>query len=240
MNDNNNTLDYKALMVHAIEEYESSIAKIILLCVKDLEFGLGANKLAQILVGTQTKFITDYELQNNPAYSLLKQYSQKDVKSVIEALVDFGYLERVQVNFNIEVLGVTSKGILFLQGKDRFDASFIDQLTQSDFIELNEVQTEVYEKLRELRYSLAKTNDLPAYTVCSDKVLRMMAANLPRNDEDMLEIKGIGNTFMEKYGDHFLSKIGELTEDEDSNSYGVTQDPTDEVDYSETDDELIF
>lgn len=204
------TLDYKKMMGHAIEEYETSIAKIIFLCIKNLEFGLGANKLAQILSGTQTKFITDYSLQNNPAYSILKQYPQKDIKNVIQTLVDFGYLTRVQVNFNVEVLDLTEKALLFLQGKEAFDASFIDQLTESDFIELDNDQAEKYENLRELRYSLAKTNDIPAYAVCTDKVLRLLAVTLPDTEESMLEIKGIGNTFIEKYGEQFLSRITEL------------------------------
>jgi len=234
-----NSVDYKKMMVQAIEEYESSIAKIILLCIKNLEFGLGANKLAQILVGTQTKFITDYELQNNPAYSLLKQYSQKDVRSVIEALVDFGYLERVKVNFNIEVLDLTSKAILFLQGKESFDASFIDQLTQSDFVELNDEQTEVYEKLRELRYSLAKTNDIPAYTICNDKTLRLMAASLPCDEESILEIKGVGKAFVEKYGDQFISKIKELSGEKTVNSEAVSH-KSEHYEYAATDDEIVF
>lgn len=210
MSETNDKLDYKKMMGQAIGEYESSIAKIILLCIKNLEFGLGANKLAQILSGTQTKFITDYELQNNPAYSLLKQYSQKDIKNVIQALVDFGYLERVKVNFNVEVLDLTTKAILFLQGKEVFEASFIDQLTESDFIELDDNQNELYEKLRELRYSLAKTNDILAYSVCTDKSLRLMAVNLPDNEESLLEIKGIGKTFIDKYGEQFLYNIREL------------------------------
>ena len=234
-----NSVDYKKMMVYAIEEYESSIAKIIILCIKHLEFGLGANKLAQILVGTQTKFITDYELQNNPAYSLLKQYSQKDVRSVIEALVDFGYLERVKVSFNIEVLDLTSKASLFFQGKERFEASFIDQLTQSDFVELNEEQTEVYEKFRELRYSLAKTNDLPAYTVCSDKTLRLMAVSMPCDEESMLKIKGIGNAFVDKYGDQFISIIKELSGKETENSE-VKSHESEHYEYAAVDDEIIF
>ena len=208
------SIDYKAMMGRAISEYESSIAKIVFLCIKNLEFGLGANKLSQILSGTQTKFITDYGLQNNPAFSLLKQYSQKDIKNVIQNLVDFGYLERVQVSYNVEVLDLTKKALLFLQGKESFDASFIDQLTESDFIELDDNQNEAYENLRELRYSLAKTNDIPAYTVCSDKVLRLMAANLPKTEESLIEIKGIGNTFIEKYGEQFLSRISELANQE--------------------------
>lgn len=64
------------LIAQTICEYEKSIAKIILLCVDNLEFGLGVNKLVQILKGSQTKFITDYSLQNNKTFSLLKQFSK--------------------------------------------------------------------------------------------------------------------------------------------------------------------
>ena len=204
-------LDYKKMMVQAIEEYESSIAKIVFLCIKSLEFGLGVNKLAQILAGTQTKFITDYELQNNPAFSLLKQYSQRDIKNVIKALESFGYLEYVQVSFNMEVLDLTQKALLFLQGKEPFEASFIDLLTESDFIELDEEQVQIYEDLRGLRNSLAKMNDVPAYIVCNDKSLRMMAVMLPKTEEDLLEIKGIGKVFVEKYGEQFISAMTAYT-----------------------------
>lgn len=203
----NNTLDYRKMMVRAIEEYESSIAKIIFLCIKNLEFRLGANKLAQILAGTQTKFITDYELQNNPAFSLLKQYSQKDIKNVIKALESFGYLWYEKVNFNIEVLSLTDKALKFLQGKEKLDGSFIDLLTENDFIELDEKQIELYEQLRELRYSLAKAQDIPAYMVCYDKVLRLLALIQPENEEEIIEIKGIGPAFVEKYAEQFLSTI---------------------------------
>lgn len=48
------------LFAQAVNEYEKSIVKILLLCVDNLEFGLGINKLVQILKGSQTKFITDF------------------------------------------------------------------------------------------------------------------------------------------------------------------------------------
>ena len=37
------------LFAQAVNEYEKSIVKILLLCVDNLEFGLGINKLVQIL-----------------------------------------------------------------------------------------------------------------------------------------------------------------------------------------------
>ena len=68
------------LIAQAICEYEKGIVKILLLCVDNLEFGLGINKLVQILKGGQTRFITDFSLQNNIGFSLLKQFSKKDIE----------------------------------------------------------------------------------------------------------------------------------------------------------------
>ena len=135
------------MMVHAISEYEASIARIIFLCIKNLEFELGANKLAQILTGTQTKFITDYELQNNPAFALLKQYSQGDIKKIIDILEMCGYLDYEEVRKNMSVLVLTKKAKDFLNGNCEFDTSFIDAITETDFVQLDDQQNELYEKL---------------------------------------------------------------------------------------------
>ena len=201
------------MMVHAISEYEASIARIIFLCIKNLEFELGANKLAQILTGTQTKFITDYELQNNPAFALLKQYSQGDIKKIIDILEMCEYLDYEEVRKNMSVLVLTKKAKDFLNGNCEFDTSFIDAITETDFVQLDDQQNELYEKLRELRYSIAKTLDMPAYIVCYDKALRNMAFRQPTNDEELLEIKGIGPVFIEKYGKQFLTEIKDFQSD---------------------------
>ena len=56
MNHPDNKDNCKATMSSAICEYEASIAKIVLLSINDLEFGLGVNKIAQILTGMQNRF----------------------------------------------------------------------------------------------------------------------------------------------------------------------------------------
>lgn len=75
------------LIAQAICEYEKGIVKILLLCVDNLEFGLGINKLVQILKGGQTRFITDFSLQNNIGFSLLKQFSKKDIEYITQKSV---------------------------------------------------------------------------------------------------------------------------------------------------------
>lgn len=82
------------LIAQAICEYEKSIVKILLLCVDNLEFGLGINKLVQILKGGQTRFITDFSLQNNIGFSLLKQFSKKDIEYITQKASEKANLRR--------------------------------------------------------------------------------------------------------------------------------------------------
>ena len=207
MNHPDNKDNCKATMSSAICEYEASIAKIVLLSINDLEFGLGVNKIAQILTGMQNRFITEHELQKNPGYSIFKHYSKNDVKTILNALIYFDYLVYEEVNYGVEVIKLTKKAESFLRGEEEFDASFIDAITESDFIELDEEQTKLYDELRLLRYSLAKEKEMPAYTVCNDKALYLITIAQPKKEEELLEIKGIGNAFVERYGDQFLETI---------------------------------
>lgn len=82
------------LIAQAICEYEKGIVKIFLLCVDNLEFGLGINKLVQILKGGQTRFITDFSLQNNIGFSLLKQFSKKDIEYITQKASEKANLRR--------------------------------------------------------------------------------------------------------------------------------------------------
>lgn len=82
------------LIAQAICEYEKGIVKILLLCVDNLEFGLGINNLVQILKGEQTRFVTDFSLQNNIGFSLLKQFSKKDIEYITQKASEISFLRR--------------------------------------------------------------------------------------------------------------------------------------------------
>ncbi|MBQ7740693.1 MAG: HRDC domain-containing protein [Eubacterium sp.] len=199
----------RELIAGAVSNYEKAIAKIILLCVDNLEFGLGANKLCQVLSGKQTRFITEYGLQNNISFSLLKQFSSKEIKYILNLLTSTEYLyeEEIERYGVITVYKVAAKGYVFLKEDEELECSFIDAITASDFIELNAEELEVYERLRQLRNTIAKENDIPAYVVCGEMPLRIIAKELPETPEEFLAIKGIGKGFIEKYYDYFIKNI---------------------------------
>ena len=68
--------------------------------------------------------------------------------------------------------------------------------------------TDLFERLRALRRRLADKENVPAYIVFSDAVLREMAARRPRSADQLLEIPGVGPAKLERYGAAFLRVIG--------------------------------
>lgn len=61
-----------------------------------------------------------------------------------------------------------------------------------------------YGRLRELRSTLAKEAELPAYCVFADKTLVELAKRHPTSLADMRKVPGIGPAKIEKYGEAFL------------------------------------
>lgn len=69
------------------------------------------------------------------------------------------------------------------------------------------VKTDLWNALREKRAALAKRRRIPAYKVFHDATLREMARRKPSSLEELLEINGIGEAKLRKYGKMFLQVI---------------------------------
>ena len=65
----------------------------------------------------------------------------------------------------------------------------------------------LFETLRGLRATLAKDAGVPAFVVFGDKTLMHMAQAHPASPEALLEIHGVGEAKLEKYGEAFLDAI---------------------------------
>ena len=63
---------------------------------------------------------------------------------------------------------------------------------------------EYFDKLRDIRYSLALENFKKPYQICSDAILREICSKKPKNLEELKTISGIGDVFIEKYSKSFL------------------------------------
>jgi ATP-dependent DNA helicase RecQ len=74
--------------------------------------------------------------------------------------------------------------------------------------EENPVDEELFARLRDLRLALARKNGLPAYAVFKNVTLAQMAAQHPTTETELLDINGVGEKKLEKYGELFLRVLG--------------------------------
>ncbi len=65
----------------------------------------------------------------------------------------------------------------------------------------------LWESLRQLRLELARENNLPPYLIFHDKTLKEMVVHRPATKAQMLQISGVGESKLDKYGDLFLKAI---------------------------------
>lgn len=65
----------------------------------------------------------------------------------------------------------------------------------------------LFDRLRDLRKSLAAERGVPPYVVFSDATLREMARERPDSPERLLEIKGVGRAKLEAFGEAFLDAL---------------------------------
>jgi ATP-dependent DNA helicase RecQ len=74
--------------------------------------------------------------------------------------------------------------------------------------------TQLLERLRALRTIIAREEKVPAYVVFPDRTLLEMAVRRPKSPYALGEIRGVGPTKIEKYGDRFLELLRSSDETE--------------------------
>ncbi|MEO7998632.1 MAG: HRDC domain-containing protein, partial [Gemmatimonadaceae bacterium] len=72
---------------------------------------------------------------------------------------------------------------------------------------LDDDERELFDALRALRRTLADEARVPAYIVFGDRVLLEMVARRPRTYGELLQVPGVGQAKLERYGDAFLEAI---------------------------------
>ncbi len=69
-------------------------------------------------------------------------------------------------------------------------------------------ERELFDALRARRRELADKAGVPAYIVFGDKVLLEMVARRPGTLDELLDVPGVGQAKLERYGDEFLKVLG--------------------------------
>jgi ATP-dependent DNA helicase RecQ len=79
--------------------------------------------------------------------------------------------------------------------------------TRLQDFELDSVAERRFQRLRAQRSRLANQRGLPAYVICHDSTLKLIAVHAPRSIAEMESIKGMGPMKVKLYGESFLAAL---------------------------------
>ncbi|HFQ3840099.1 DNA helicase RecQ [Enterococcus lactis] len=176
-------------------------AQMVLSCLKRMGENYGKQMLMKVLAGSKEQKLRALGFERLSTYGLMKNQSQKETMQLIEYLISNGYL--LTINGEYPILKVTERGIQVLKGQEavyRKEPKKVQQLS-------DEETDTLFEVLRELRTDLASEAGVPPYVVFSDSTLKEMSRIRPSSRLEMLQIKGVGQSKLDKYGEAFLSRI---------------------------------
>lgn len=190
--------------------------------------GLGSGKIVAILRGSKAKDLIARHLDRCPSYGRLHDAPEARIRDVLSQMATDGFLsiaegrlpivgfgqraaETVAPEFRYEIKRVERKAAGAGTGvTSRTDSSSksaaSDGPALGSYAPDDENET-LFQKLRELRLSIARENSLPPYMVFNDRTLRDMARLRPITDAQFLAINGVGDSKLAKYGKRFMEAI---------------------------------
>jgi len=128
--------------------------------------------------------------------------------SIIAQLIHLGFLQQNIEQQSVLVLTEAARSILtaseplMLASPRLQKASYWQHKTQD-----NKYDRQLFLKLRTLRKEIADIEDIAPYIVFNDATLSELARIKPKTAEEFLDINGVGDTKLLRYGESFLQLI---------------------------------
>ncbi|RBQ33263.1 ATP-dependent DNA helicase RecQ [Rahnella aquatilis] len=172
-------------------------------------FGLGY--VVEVLRGSNNQRIREYGHEKLSVYGIGKEHSNEHWTSVVRQLIHLGLvMQNIAMH---SALQLTESARTVLRGEiplqlavPRIQTLKIKSSASQKTYGGN-YDRKLFAKLRKLRKSLADDNNVPPYVVFNDTTLLEMAEHLPVSASDLLDITGVGQRKLEKFGRPFMAMI---------------------------------
>lgn len=204
------------------------VAQAISRCVHDVGQRVGSGKIVKILRGSRAQDLAWLNPERMPTFGMLKDVNEARVRDVLSQMATDGYLsiaegrmpivmfgaraaETAAPDFHYEIKQVERKSAAAGSGRsggvaDTADSANVPGDALGSYIPDDDEES-LFQKLRELRRTIAQEIGKPPYIVFSDKTLRDMARIKPVTNAQFLAVNGVGQHKLDLYGQRFMQTI---------------------------------
>jgi len=203
------------------ETWDATIAsQKVLSCIYRTGERFGAHYIIDILTGKADDRIRNNAHDKLSTFNIGGEHSAIEWRSIFRQLIALGFLATDTEGYG--VLKLAEKAWPLLKRSETPQTVMLRKLRKSPKIKtkkrknaltqsnLTQQDQRLFEILRELRSKLAKEQNVPPYVIFPDKTLAEMAIVKPVSEGQMLDISGVGEVKLARYGKIFLDAINSV------------------------------
>jgi ATP-dependent DNA helicase RecQ len=194
----------------------ADLARKVLSCVARVGQRFGAAHVTNVLRGSATEQVAARRHDGLTTFGLLKDCTVPEVRGYIEQLVAHGLLR--QTDDAYPVLALTPPGVALLKDpaaapgltlarQRRPVADRVPRRARIETESWQDVDRELFERLRALRLSIARSRGVPPYVIFHDTTLREMARLKPASIDALRNVYGVGARKADELGQTFIAAI---------------------------------
>jgi len=192
----------------------TEVARKILSAVYRTGQRFGAVHVIDVLMGKDTDKVRQHGHNDLAVFGIGAELEQQQWRSVIRQLVVLGLMTVDSAGYG--ALQLSEKSRPLLRGevelplrRDLLVARKARKPKRKASVDMAEQDRGLFDALRECRRELAAENSVPPYVIFHDATLMQMATEKPTTPDALLEISGVGQTKLERYGASFLDVISD-------------------------------
>ena len=215
-------------------ELPTNPGQVILECLTSFPFRPGKPSIVKALMGSAASNVTPERVRH---FGVMSGAVKSSLEAAIDSLVEQEYLESFESDQGFILLRATEKaidgvpaGAVAVKPKkepkprqekreprqepkwERREERPYSRLTpqaEPEDVPPTPEEADLFERMRAWRRVVANKLNLPPYVILHDKTLWGIARARPQTEEELLAIKGIGQSHIQKYGAELLNLVAE-------------------------------
>ena len=188
-------------------------ARKLLSCVYRTGQRFGAGQVIDVLRGKETDKVIGHQHHQLSCFGVGQDLSPERCSSIVRQLLVRGFLVADAERYGALTLTDSARPLLrgevslFLREDSR--ESLLKHKKIRKHTHVSDEDASLWDQLRACRKTLADENGIPPYQVFHDATLMEMMEMHPSSDSELLQISGVGEKKLEKFGDAFLEVINQ-------------------------------
>jgi len=177
-------------------------------CISETEEMFGAVHVINVLRGSESEKVLNYNHNECRIYGKGIHLSLRQWQNLVRQFIQQRVIDKEE---KYGVLSLNKKSYDVLSGKLLFKGypPEPDKVKSKlkNVPRIMNYDDSLFNELRKKRKELADSKGVPPYVIFSDKSLLEMCQQLPKNKNEFMQVFGVGDQKLKKYGDMFLKII---------------------------------